>query len=98
MGKRKYDVNDELKMNTIPEWAYLQNKVSNTMLDIIYYWVNNRQANNGEFGGKFDDDCEMLRWWPISRVVFDDTIALKGMKRLVDGIWNSEWIYKGFSK
>jgi hypothetical protein len=98
MGKRKYDVNDELKMVTIPEWAYLQNKVSTTMLDIIYYWVNNRQAINGEFGGKFDDDCEMLRWWPISRIVFGDTTALKGMKRLVDGIWNSEWIYKGFSK
>lgn len=98
MGLLKYDVSKELKTSKIPEWAFLQNKVVSTMLNIINYWVETRQAENGEFGGKYDDDVEMLRWWPISRIAFNDSTALKGMKKIVDGIWNSDWIYKGFSK
>lgn len=98
LGIMKYDVNDELKPEEIPEWAFLQNKIVSSMLEIIHYWVETRQAENGEFGGKYDDDVEMLRWWPISRLAFEDPIALKGMKRIVDGIWKSDWIEKGFSK
>ncbi|MDP1676587.1 MAG: hypothetical protein Q8L88_06940 [Bacteroidota bacterium] len=82
----------------VPQWAFLQHKLTSRMLDIIYYWTEKRQAENGEFGGKYDDDCEMLRWWPFARVAIDDPIALKGMKRLVDGMWTSEYVYKGFSK
>jgi len=98
LGIKKYDVSKELSSTTSPKWAYLQNRIATTMLSIINYWVETRQAENGEFGGKYDDDVEMLRWWPISRIAFKDSTSLKGMKRIVDGIWNSDWIYKGFSK
>ncbi|MFA7229567.1 MAG: hypothetical protein WC061_11070, partial [Melioribacteraceae bacterium] len=98
LGLKKYDVESEIKTESVPGWAFLQNKIAGSILDIIYYWVDNRQAENGEFGGKYDDDVEMLRWWPISRIAFNDTVALKGMKKIVDGIWKSDWIYKGFSK
>ncbi|VAX27163.1 hypothetical protein MNBD_IGNAVI01-1351, partial [hydrothermal vent metagenome] len=82
----------------IPKWAYLQKKSMVGVLDIIHYWVENRQADNGEFGGKYDDDVEMLRWWPVSRIVAEDSIALRGMHRLVNGVWNSNWIENGWSR
>jgi hypothetical protein len=38
----------------------------------------------------------MLRWWPYARVGIDDSVALLGMKRMADGIWNSSTISNGW--
>lgn len=81
-----------------PLWAALQYEAVNRMKHIIHYWSETRQASNGEFGGKFDDDVEMLRWWPFARVALDDSTAARGIKRIVDGIWNSDWISNGWGK
>ncbi|MCB9210671.1 MAG: hypothetical protein H6609_14990 [Ignavibacteriales bacterium] len=85
-------------INDVPEWAFLQKAALDGVVDIIHYWVENRQANNGEFGGKFDDDVEMMRWWPVARTVAKDSLTLVGMEKLVNGIWESGWIENGFSK
>ncbi|MFQ5865803.1 MAG: CARDB domain-containing protein, partial [bacterium] len=80
-----------------PQWAKKANLALNSVKGVIKYWVDNRQAENGEFGGKYDDDVEMLRWWPISRLASNNETALLGLRRLVDGVWNSGWITNGFS-
>ena len=82
----------------VPEWAELQRVAVSQLKNIIHYWSEARQAEDGEFGGKYDDDVEMMRWWPFARVAVDDSITLAGMKRLVDGMWNSSWIENGWSK
>jgi len=82
----------------VPDWAYYTTEALNSILEIIHYWVDKRQADNGEFGGKFDDDVEMLRWWPVARMASNDSITLVGLERLVNGVWNSGWVEKGFSK
>jgi hypothetical protein len=87
-----------MKDERTPNWALSPNRALKGALEIIHYWVENRQAKNGEFGGKFDDDVEMLRWWPIARLAADDRVTLLGMRRLVDGIWHSDWITEGFSR
>jgi hypothetical protein len=81
----------------VPKWAYYTTEALKNIRETIHYWVDKRQADNGEFGGKFDDDVEMLRWWPISRMALDDEKTLLGLQRLVYGIWNSGWITEGFS-
>ncbi|MBK8946332.1 MAG: hypothetical protein IPM32_13835 [Ignavibacteriae bacterium] len=85
-------------IDSVPEWAFLQKIALDGVTDIIHYWVENRQAENGEFGGKFDDDVEMMRWWPVARTVAKDSLTLVGMEKLVNGIWESGWIENGFSK
>ncbi|NOY57669.1 MAG: hypothetical protein GXO75_01885, partial [Calditrichaeota bacterium] len=80
-----------------PAWAVAQNRALKGILSVIHYWVGNRQAENGEMGGKYDDDVEMLRWWPVARLAADDSLALVGLTRIVNGIWNSGWIRDGFS-
>jgi hypothetical protein len=81
-----------------PRWAVLQHEAMSRMLKLIHWWVEQRQAANGELGGKFGDDVEMLRWWLPAVVGADDSIARKGYTRLADGIWNSDLLYRGYSK
>jgi hypothetical protein len=98
LGERRWDVRQMQAPAGTPGWAFLQKVVTCMLLDVLHYWVDTRQAANGEFGGKYDDDVEMLRWWPVASMAFNDSTALRGMKRLVDGIWNSVWMEKGFSR
>jgi hypothetical protein len=81
----------------IPAWAFYADQALQMIKETIHYWVDKRQAENGEFGGKYDDDVEMLRWWPIAAMALNDPKTLSGMRRLVDGIWNSDWITNGYS-
>ncbi|MBC8402312.1 MAG: hypothetical protein H8E14_12555 [Candidatus Marinimicrobia bacterium] len=99
MGEQfAFPEDSELEVAGAPQWAMTANRALNGLLDVIYYWVDNRQAENGEFGGKYDDDVEMLRWWPVARLAADDQKTLLGMQRLVNGVWNSDWIVNGFSR
>lgn len=81
-----------------PLWASNQREAINRMLDIIHWWVDNRQAENGEFGGKFGDDVEMLRWWLPAILGADDKKARQGYTRLVEGVWNSGLLERAYSR
>lgn len=81
----------------IPAWVMETLQAQENVQNLLHYWVNTRQSDSGEFGGKYDDDVEMLRWWPLARLALQDSVALLGFQRLVNGIWNSSWIEKGFS-
>ena len=81
-----------------PEWARLQHEALARYLDLIHYWVERRQADNGELGGGWGDDVEILRGWLPAVLAIDDPIARRGLRRLADGIWNSGEITNGFSR
>ncbi len=91
------DLNQPAMTAVAPEWVVQTNLALNSLQQVIHYWVDSRQAENGEFGGKFDDDVEMLRWWPIAYFAWHDAKTLQGMRRLVEGVWHSGWITEGFS-
>jgi hypothetical protein len=80
-----------------PDWSKLQLEALCRMRQEIYWWVNVKQAPNGELGGKIGDDVEILRGWtPV--ILAGDTTALFGWKRLADCAWYSPKVYKGYSK
>ncbi len=81
-----------------PQWAQLQREAMSRMLQVIYWWVNERQTDNGELGGKYGDDVEILRWWLPAILGADDSIARKGYLRLANGVWNSGVLENGFAK
>ena len=85
-------------MTGAPQWAVLQREAMDRMLKVIHWWVEHRQASNGELGGKYADDVEMLRWWLPAILGADDAIARKGYTRLADGIWNSGELVNGYDK
>ncbi len=81
-----------------PIWASYQRDAMHRMLKIIYWWVNEKQIANGEMGGKYGDDVELLRWWMPAMMGADDSVARLGYERLADGIWNSGILERGYAK
>lgn len=93
-----FEVPDLVDRKGAPQWALQQHEAMQRMLKIIYWWVNERQEANGELGGKYGDDVEILRWWLPAILGADDATAKKGYVRLVDGVWNSGILERGFAK
>ncbi|SEI45979.1 hypothetical protein SAMN04487995_0907 [Dyadobacter koreensis] len=85
-------------MSGAPKWAVLQQEAMARMLKVIHWWVQHRQSENGELGGKYADDVEMLRWWLPAILGADDSLARVGYTRLADGIWNSGALVRGYDK
>lgn len=81
-----------------PLWAVYQQETMRRMLSLIHWWVTVRQAPNGEMGGKYGDDVELLRWWLPAILGADDSTARLGYQRLADGVWNSGLLERGFSR
>ncbi len=73
-----------------PQWCLLQYELLQRTLAVIHYWVEERQQPDGQFGGGWGDDCEMLRNWPIAVLAADDLVVRRGMRLLVDGLWHAE--------
>jgi hypothetical protein len=79
-----------------PQWAVVQRNALCRLSEVIYWWVSERQAENGEFGGKLGDDVELLRAFP-PLVLSGDTLAQKGWKKLAEAVYKSDKVYKGYS-
>jgi len=80
-----------------PDWAFTEWELMNRLKYIADWWVLEQQSETGEFGGKFGDDVEILRWWsPL--ILSGDDVAHTGWKKLADGVWNSSKVYKGYAK
>jgi hypothetical protein len=79
-----------------PLWAATQREALGRLLEVIDYWAG-VQNQNGELGGGYDDDCEILRWWPVAVLAADDERARTAMRRLANGIWDSDVIDKGYA-
>lgn len=95
-------IEDKLETNNnmpgVPRWALLQHETMTRMLKVIHWQVTHSQAQNGELGGKYADDVEILRWWLPATLGSDDSLARTGYTQLADGICNSGALVRGFDK
>jgi len=98
-GKKiPYQIDQERDTSDAPTWAILQQEAISRMIHIIHWWVDSVQTENGELGGKYGDDVEILRWWLPVVLGADDDKARLGYQRLADGVWNSGKLEQGYSK
>jgi len=81
-----------------PEWAVAAREALARSLDVLHWWIQNRQQPNGEMGGGFGDDVELLRTWSFAQACVDDDIVRQGWRRLAEGVWHSGEIEDGYSK
>lgn len=81
-----------------PAWANYQRESVHRLQEMMHWWADSVQADNGELGGKFGDDVEILRWWLPSILGADDQKARNAYTKLVDGVWNSGLLERAFSK
>lgn len=82
---------------TAPPWSRKQLLAMQRLRSLVHYWVEERQASNGELGGKLGDDVEALRFWhPL--IYTGDQIARKGWIKLADGVWHSQQVHQGYAR
>ncbi|MFY0653653.1 MAG: hypothetical protein JXQ96_16535 [Cyclobacteriaceae bacterium] len=81
-----------------PKWANYQRESMYRLQEMMHWWADSVQADNGELGGKFGDDVEILRWWLPGILGADDQKARKAYTKLVNGVWNSGLLERAFSK
>ena len=82
---------------TAPTWSTKQLLAMERLRYLVQYWVRERQASNGELGGKLGDDVEALRFWhPL--VYTGDTLVREAWLRLADGVWYSGEVTEGYAR
>ena len=100
-ANKKIDIPDRCDRITspanAPQWSIMQNEVLCRTKLLAHWWIVNRQDDNGELGGKYGDDVEMLRWWTIPFLAGDTRTSL-GWKKLATGVWRSDRLEEGYYK
>ena len=72
-----------------PRWALLQKEHSKLHFEFANWWIDNRQAPNGELGSSAGDDTDMLGDWPGLAMLSDTDGKIKRSQRLLtDFCWN----------
>jgi hypothetical protein len=70
-----------------PQWANLQREALTKVYEVIRFWIDQRQASDGQFGGGWGDDVEMWRWWAPLLIGFDDPTLVDAQRLLSEGIF-----------
>ncbi len=73
-----------------PAWArYLQEAFARQQA-VLNWWATVRQAPDGQLGGGWGDDVEILRSWvPAACVSTACETSVAGIERLAQGVWRS---------
>jgi len=80
-----------------PEWANLQRECLEKLTDIIHWWIDNRMIANGQFGGGWNDDCEMWRWWAPVLVGFDDPKIVSAQETFCESLMSQPHMKGGYT-
>ncbi|MFT3805096.1 MAG: hypothetical protein QM766_28230 [Burkholderiaceae bacterium] len=65
-----------------PAWAKYQRESLLKLKKIVTWWIENRQTDEGGFGGGLNDDVEMWRWWAPVLFSFDEPAIERAQERL----------------
>lgn len=70
-----------------PTWANLQRESLEKLSEIIHFWIDERQAPDGQFGGGWGDDVEMWRNWVPILIGFEDPKTNAAQELLSSGLF-----------
>lgn len=72
-----------------PDWARYLEEVFVRQHAILRWWFTVRQAPDGQLGGGWGDDVEILRSWaPVACISMAGETAVAGIERLAEGVWD----------
>ncbi len=81
-----------------PQWANLQRESIEKLAQIIHWWIDHRQLENGEFGGGWGDDCEMWRWWAPVMIAFDDPKVTHAQQQFSRAMFGQAHMKHGYTE
>lgn len=74
-----------------PQWALLQRELLGACRDVYYWWMDNRQTENGEFGDAWGDDTDLIQGLVKPALFSDPDGRLSRCARLVaDGAYRDQ--------
>ena len=85
-----------------PGWAVNQRELRARVDYVLEWWFDNRQAADGALSppprsnAQWEDDCEVLRMWSVTAFICGNARVEAGIRKLVDGIWNSGELVNGY--
>ena len=80
-----------------PAWANAQREIIGKLTDIIRFWIEERQAEDGQFGGGWGDDVEMWRNWAPVLIGFEDEEINQAQQKLSEGLFSQPHMALGYS-
>jgi len=74
-----------------PAWAVKLSANLNSWLDLFEWWTIHRQSAEGDIGGGWTDDVEIVPAFGLMALALPDAsdLALTGFRRFAEGIWAS---------
>ena len=80
-----------------PEWAALQREGLERLADVIVWWIDHRLQENGEYGGAWDDDCEMWRHWVPVMIAFEYPKISRAQAFFSAALLSQEYMKDGYT-
>lgn len=80
-----------------PPWAVAQKTALSGLQDIIHWWIDHRQLEDGQYGGGWGDDVEMWRWWTPCLVGLQDQKIMQAQRQLSNGLFQLERMKGGYT-
>ncbi|HEY3444434.1 MAG TPA: hypothetical protein VGK29_27030 [Paludibaculum sp.] len=88
----------DVRLEGAPAWAATQWQLRARLDAFTAWWVRRRQRANGELGGGWGDDVELLRHWGPLALGLGSEVAAEGIRRVADGVWNSGMLANGYAR
>jgi hypothetical protein len=82
----------------VPGWAFRQVEHLKQVSRLVNWYIDNRQIENGEFGGGLSDDGDLTNWWPGTALMgaTPDKI-LQSLRRELDAFYVQGMFTNGLS-
>ncbi|MGB8601565.1 MAG: LamG-like jellyroll fold domain-containing protein, partial [Rhizomicrobium sp.] len=84
--------------NGVPLWAFRQLEDLKGVRRFVNWWVDNRQADFGDFGGGLSDDTDLVEQWPGLALMGVDPEKLRvSQMRVADAVYKNGMFTNGLS-
>ncbi|MBW3618545.1 MAG: LamG domain-containing protein, partial [Proteobacteria bacterium] len=82
----------------VPLWAFRQVEDLKRVRQFVNWWIDERQAKNGEFGGGLSDDTDLLQQWPPLALMGVDPDKVKSsLNAMVEAVYANGMFTNGLS-
>lgn len=82
----------------VPLWAFRQLEALKGVRSFVNWWIDNRQADFGDFGGGLSDDSDLVQQWPGLALMGVDAEKVRvSQMRVADAVYKNGMFTNGLS-
>ena len=86
----------ETVSNDAPEWAVAAREAMYWTRRMVHWWLDHRQAADGQLGGGWSDDVEFSKTWSFYSLSLNDRKVRDALTRIADNIWHCPEVMNGY--